>query len=282
MQLVLPSQSACLQSSNWCITRVLSANEASRITGSSSTAGTAGRGAAGTVHGLSVACNIKDSMSGVAILLAARQISRRIPKRRFIAHRAEAAEAVATAEAQDMVSPFEGGGEPTGEKAKLPLTLENVESVLDELRPYLQSDGGDCKIVEIDGPVVRLEMQGACGSCSSSAVTLKMGIERTLMERIPEIAEVVSVMPDQEPLTEEGVEEVLNGIRPFLSVSGGTIDLQEIEDGEAAQITLQMTGPPLKSMAVRVEVVNRIKRKYPLVQDVNIVGADGESAPGSA
>lgn len=175
----------------------------------------------------------------------------------------------------DIVSPFnEGGSAGARGKPKLPLSLENVELVLDELRPYLRSDGGDCKIVEIDGPIVRLEMQGSCSSCSSSAVTLKMGIERTLMERIPEIAEVVSVMPNQEPLTKQGVEEVLNGIRPFLSVSGGAIELQEIEDGDSPRITLVMSGPPLKSMAVKVEVVNRMKRKFPGVQDVNIVGEE--------
>lgn len=174
-----------------------------------------------------------------------------------------------------MTSPFEGkGAAAQSAKPKLPLTEENVEMILDELRPYLRSDGGDCKIIEIDGPIVRLEMQGSCKSCSSSAVTLKMGIERTLMERIPEITEIVSVMPDAEPVTEEGIEEVLNGIRPFLSVSGGTIDLEEIEEGENPRVTLVMTGPPVKSMAVRVEVVNRMKRKFSSIQDVNIVSAE--------
>ncbi|MCG5057741.1 NifU family protein [Limnoraphis robusta Tam1] len=75
----------------------------------------------------------------------------------------------------------------------LALTPENVETVLDELRPYLMADGGNVEIVELDGPVVRLRLQGACGSCPSSTMTLKMGIERRLREKIPEITEVVSV-----------------------------------------------------------------------------------------
>ena len=50
--------------------------------------------------------------------------------------------------------------------------------VLDELRPYLKSDGGDCKIVDIDGPLVKLELMGACSSCSASSTTMKMGIEK--------------------------------------------------------------------------------------------------------
>ncbi|PSB06752.1 NifU family protein [Egbenema bharatensis] len=74
------------------------------------------------------------------------------------------------------------------------LTSENVERVLDELRPYLMSDGGNVELVELDGPIVRLRLQGACGSCPSSAMTLKMGIERKLRETIPEIAEVEQVL----------------------------------------------------------------------------------------
>lgn len=72
----------------------------------------------------------------------------------------------------------------------LELTPENVETVLDELRPYLMADGGNVELVEIEGPIVRLRLQGACGSCPSSTMTLKMGIERRLREYIPEISEV--------------------------------------------------------------------------------------------
>ncbi|CAK6699357.1 NifU family protein [Synechococcus sp. CBW1107] len=74
------------------------------------------------------------------------------------------------------------------------LTVENVERVLDELRPYLMADGGNVEIVEIDGPTVKVRLQGACGSCPSSTMTLKMGIERKLREAIPEVNEVVQVL----------------------------------------------------------------------------------------
>ncbi|HAA29532.1 MAG TPA: NifU family protein [Oculatellaceae cyanobacterium] len=76
----------------------------------------------------------------------------------------------------------------------LALTPENVETVLDEMRPYLMADGGNVELVELDGPVVKLRLQGACGSCPSSAMTLRMGIERRLREFIPEIAEVEQVL----------------------------------------------------------------------------------------
>lgn len=76
----------------------------------------------------------------------------------------------------------------------MPLTPENVEKVLDELRPYLMSDGGNVELVELEGPIVKLRLQGACGSCPSSTMTLRMGIERRLREFIPEIAEVEQVI----------------------------------------------------------------------------------------
>ena len=78
--------------------------------------------------------------------------------------------------------------------ATLALTPDNVETVLDELRPYLMADGGNVELSEIEGPIVKLRLQGACGSCPSSAMTLKMGIERRLREKIPEIVEVEQVM----------------------------------------------------------------------------------------
>lgn len=93
---------------------------------------------------------------------------------------------------------------------ELPLTAENVESVLDEVRPYLMADGGNVALHEIDGNIVRLILQGACGSCPSSVTTVKMGIERRLMEKIPEIVAVEPVS-DQETgleLNAENIEKV--------------------------------------------------------------------------
>lgn len=94
---------------------------------------------------------------------------------------------------------------------ELPLTAENVESVLDEVRPYLIADGGNVALHEIDGNVVKLKLQGACGSCPSAVVTMKMGIERRLMEKIPAIFAVESI-PDEETgleLNEENIEMVM-------------------------------------------------------------------------
>jgi Fe-S cluster biogenesis protein NfuA len=78
--------------------------------------------------------------------------------------------------------------------AILELNRENIETVLDELRPYLMADGGNVELVDIEGPVVKVRLQGACGSCPSSTMTLKMGIERKLRDSIPEISEVEQVL----------------------------------------------------------------------------------------
>ena len=55
------------------------------------------------------------------------------------------------------------------------------------------ADGGNVEFIEIDGPIVKLKLNGACGSCPSSTVTMTMGIERRLKERIPEIIEIEQV-----------------------------------------------------------------------------------------
>lgn len=66
-----------------------------------------------------------------------------------------------------------------------------------QVRPYLMADGGNVELVDIDGLVVRLRLQGACGSCPSSLTTMTMGIKRRLMERIPEILEVEQVQDEE-------------------------------------------------------------------------------------
>ncbi len=71
---------------------------------------------------------------------------------------------------------------------------EAVEKALDLIRPALQADGGNVELVDVteDG-IVRVKLVGACGHCPMSTMTLKMGIERTLKEKIPSVKEVISV-----------------------------------------------------------------------------------------
>lgn len=70
---------------------------------------------------------------------------------------------------------------------------EQVQEVLDKLRPFLLRDGGDCELVDVEDGVVKLRLLGACGSCPSSTITLKAGIERALLEEVPGVVEVEQV-----------------------------------------------------------------------------------------
>ena len=76
---------------------------------------------------------------------------------------------------------------------------ERIETALDSLRPYLQSDHGDVELVEVtDDMTVKLRFIGACQSCSMSAMTLRAGIEETLLRTIPELKKVEAVNPNSD------------------------------------------------------------------------------------
>jgi Fe-S cluster biogenesis protein NfuA len=73
------------------------------------------------------------------------------------------------------------------------MTEETVQAVLDQIRPSLQADGGDIELVGIEDGIVKVRLSGACGGCPMSTMTLKMGVERLLKEKLPVVKEVVSV-----------------------------------------------------------------------------------------
>jgi Fe-S cluster biogenesis protein NfuA len=71
---------------------------------------------------------------------------------------------------------------------------EQVKELLNDIRPKLQADGGDVELIDItDDGVVSVRLLGACGGCPMAQMTLKMGIEKYLKTKIPEVKEVVSV-----------------------------------------------------------------------------------------
>jgi Fe-S cluster biogenesis protein NfuA len=71
---------------------------------------------------------------------------------------------------------------------------ENVENALQKVRPSLQADGGDVKLVDVDEDgLVKVKLMGACGGCPMSQMTLKMGIEKILKQNVPEVTSVESV-----------------------------------------------------------------------------------------
>jgi len=77
--------------------------------------------------------------------------------------------------------------------------VEKIKAILEEIRPYLQRDGGDCEFVSYENRVVNLKLHGACGTCPSSLMTLRMGIENAIREQVPEVQAVKNVDQPETP-----------------------------------------------------------------------------------
>ncbi len=72
-------------------------------------------------------------------------------------------------------------------------TLANVEKALEEIRPFLLSDGGNIKLLSIEDTTVKVQLEGACIGCSVNQMTLKNGVEATIKKYAPQIEKVVNV-----------------------------------------------------------------------------------------
>jgi len=71
---------------------------------------------------------------------------------------------------------------------------QKISHAIEQVRPYLQNDGGDIELIEItDDLVVKVQLQNACGTCPYSLMTLKNGVEQAVRKEVPQIKEVVSV-----------------------------------------------------------------------------------------
>ncbi|MCL6583593.1 MAG: NifU family protein [bacterium] len=71
--------------------------------------------------------------------------------------------------------------------------FDEVKKALEEIRPILQADGGDVELIGVEDGVVRLKLIGACSGCAMAKMTLRMGIERRLREKVPQIKGVEEV-----------------------------------------------------------------------------------------
>ncbi len=71
--------------------------------------------------------------------------------------------------------------------------MERVEKALDSIRPALMADGGNVELVAVEDGIVKVRLQGACGTCPCALMTLKQGIEVRVKEEVPEIKEVEAV-----------------------------------------------------------------------------------------
>ena len=169
-----------------------------------------------------------------------------------------------------IVSPFassnnnEVGTENASSESSSVLTfnLENVDTVLNEVRPYLIADGGNVKVVNVDGveKKVYLQLQGACGSCASSTITMQMGIERILREKFPSLVEVIKIedgdtAPKELSDYEAMVEVEIQRIRPAITAMGGNIQMISV-DSETGMVMIQFRGSRKVQQGVELAILD--------------------------
>ncbi|KAI3679073.1 hypothetical protein L6452_38381 [Arctium lappa] len=155
-----------------------------------------------------------------------------------------------------------GGGLYSAQQFEL--TPKNVDTVLDDVRPYLIADGGNVDVVSVEDGVVSLKLQGACGNCPSSTTTMKMGIERVLKEKFGDAVKDIVQVYDEQPAetTVEAVNGHLEILRPAIANFGGSVEVLSVEGGECL---VKYTGPE----SIRSGVKAAIKEKFPDI--VNVV-----------
>ncbi|VAI06268.1 unnamed protein product [Triticum turgidum subsp. durum] len=145
------------------------------------------------------------------------------------------------------------------------LTPGNVDRVLDDVRPYLISDGGDVAVVSVEDGVVSLRLEGACSSCPSSTTTMNMGIERVLKEKfgdaIKDIRQVFDGDQQPEETTPEAVNRHLDILRPAIANYGGSAKVLAV-DGEDCLV--KYDGPESIGSGVKAA----IKEKFPDITNV--------------
>ena len=127
----------------------------------------------------------------------------------------------------------------------LEFNAENVDIVLNEVRPYLIADGGNVKVERVDTEeqLVELKLEGACGSCASSTVTMQMGIERVLKEKWVGVTVSQVEEEDGKPteLTWEEVENEVGRLKQALIAMGAVVELKAV-DSETGTVTIRFRG----------------------------------------
>ncbi|KAJ0250103.1 NifU-like protein 1 [Hirschfeldia incana] len=106
----------------------------------------------------------------------------------------------ASSQEETKASPFASVESPPGlySAQTFELTPQNVDLVLEDVRPFLISDGGNVDVVSVEDGVVSLKLQGACNSCPSSSTTMTMGIERVLKEKFGDALKDIRQVFDEE------------------------------------------------------------------------------------
>eukprot|EP00262_Sarcandra_glabra_P012749 TRINITY_DN334_c0_g1_i2.p1 TRINITY_DN334_c0_g1~~TRINITY_DN334_c0_g1_i2.p1 ORF type:complete len:232 (+),score=24.88 TRINITY_DN334_c0_g1_i2:36-698(+) len=147
------------------------------------------------------------------------------------------------------------------------LTPENVNWVLEDVRPYLISDGGNVDVVSVEDGVISLKLQGACGSCPSSTTTMKMGIERVLKEKFGDAVKDIRQVSDDQQIetTLAAVNGHLDILRPAIKNFGGSVEVISVGGGDCH---VRYVGPDSIGTGIKAA----IKEKFPNIVNVIFTG----------
>ena len=182
------------------------------------------------------------------------------------------------------------------------LTVEAAEAALDEVRPYLIADGGNVEVVEVvaleeggeeaNGPasssfVVRVALQGACGTCGSASATMAMGIERALkatfgaaVARVERVENSYGMAAEAEAaekaaagggggasaVTVDAIDGLLDGLRPAIAAYQGSVEVASVS-ADTNVATLRYSGPD----SIGVGIVMAVKDRFPGLSDVRLI-----------
>jgi Fe-S cluster biogenesis protein NfuA len=151
--------------------------------------------------------------------------------------------------------------------------MESVDEALNEVRPYLIADGGNVAVKDVNAETqtVYLQLEGACGSCPSSTVTMQMGVERVLKENFGPDVRVEQV--DDGPaaptsLTMDMVEDEVNRIKPAILAMGGVVRIVSV-DAATGVVQLNFRGASRVQQGLELAI-----RDLPLVNAVQFVMGD--------
>ena len=181
---------------------------------------------------------------------------------------------------EEVISPFAvtttaAASSDEEESTELPFTVEAIDKVLDEVRPYLIADGGNVAVVDADAEtqVVSLELQGACGSCASSTVTMQMGIERVLKENYgPQVSvqQVESGEDVPKSLSYQAVEDEVARLSPAVVAMGGVVRIVSVDE-ETGVVQLFFRGANKVRQGLELAL-----RDVAFVNAVQFVSEDGQ------
>ena len=152
----------------------------------------------------------------------------------------------------------------------LDFTKENIDKVLEEVRPYLIADGGNVAVVSIDEKTrsISLILQGACGTCASSTTTMKMGIERVLNENFANLGPIISVDPESSSLLSVAmIEESLSKILPAIKGMGGLVEIRSA-DGSTGTVKIGYKGPARLRQGIELVLKDVTQVKMVIVEDI--------------